>query len=429
MNIKINKTMFNEQFLELYNKDTPTQLIFGSASSGKSYSIMHFAVLWALEGRNVIIARKQQNQIRRSVFSEIKKAITNLKLNDYFKINLTDMNILSRVGFGSIVFVGVDDVDKLRSMTTPTGGSFDTVIMEEASDFTEQDVDQLVTRCRGISKFKKKLLMVFNPVSKLRMKWQWDRYFEGVWNDETDERYETDDLFICRYNYTGNKFLSSDEIYRLEDLRIRNPKFFRVYGLGKFGITGKKIFDNNYRYEDFNINEMKSMRHLQIMFGGDFGFIHKNALVMSLYDSARHKIYVFGEIGVREKTKVEFARIIKDKLSTMEVYNPLIRFDSAEPASIREMANQGLRVTQANKGQDSLRRGIDFINSNEIIIHPTCTQLFEELESLSYKKDSNGSYTEDVDDSTGDDLIASLRYAYSHIFMGTGGFQQSAVQY
>jgi phage terminase large subunit len=189
------------------------------------------------------------------------------------------------------------------------------------------------------------------------------------------------------------------------------------------------VFEGNFKLEQFDIATIRSTRGYQECMGADFGYNHKNAMVFSTYDADKHRIYVWGEIGVREKTKVEFSNIIKEKCKDLGVNNPLIRFDSAEPASIREMQQQNIRAVQAHKGPDSLRKGVDFIQSNEIIIHPSCTQLYDETNALTYKKDKMGYFTEDIDDSTGDDLVASLRYAYSHIFMATGQFKQSSVRY
>ena len=432
VNISINKKMFNDAYLELYTRDTPVQIIFGSASAGKSYSIMHWVVLWALNGRNIIVARKHQNQLRRTVFSEITKAISNLELDKYFEINKTNLTITSNIGCGAIVFVGVDDNSKLKSLTAPTlGGTLDTLVMEESDAFTEDDFDQLRTRMRGISKFPKKTLMIFNPVSKLRMQWVWDRFFEPAdWDDEVDEVYEDDTLYIKRCSYTMNKFLDSFEKANIEDARLRNPRFYRVYGLGRFGMTGKMVFDGNFKHEDFNIHEMMRKRNLTLHIGGDFGYIHKSAVVFSMYDRINRKIYVFGEIGVRGKTKTQLADIVKAKIHALGVNpNQVIYFDSAEPASIKELQMNRISATAAKKGPDSLRRSIDFIQSNEIIIHPSCPQLYSEMETLTYKKSANGEYDERIDDSSGDDLIAALRYGYSNDYMVTGGVFGAKVKY
>ena len=422
MNLTINSDMFNDQYLELYHKDTPIQLIFGSASSGKSYSMSHWIVLWAMVGRNIIVARKQQNQLRRSVFSEITKAISNLELDAYFIINKTDLTVLCKVSCGSILFVGVDDNSKLKSITAPqVGGVLDTLVMEEADAFTAEDFDQLRTRMRGISKHRKKTIMIFNPVSKLKMKWVWDRFFEPIdWQDDFDNYYEDDNIFIKRYNYLDNKFLGKDEKDAIESLKTRNPRFYRVFGEGKFGVTGKMVFDNNYKYEDFDIQSKLNDRSLTMHVGVDYGFVHKNAMVVSMYDQKNHKIYVCAEIGVRDKTKSEFANIIKRKLETYNL-QPTIQADSAEPASTKELCQHGLRVISAKKGPDSLMRSLDFLQSQEIIIHPSCTQLYSEMETLTYKKANNGEYDEKVDDSAGDDLISALRYGYSHLYMARSG--------
>ena len=64
-----------------------------------------------------------------------------------------------------------------------------------------------------------------------------------------------------------------------------------------------------------------------------------------------------------------------------------------EPKSIAELKRNGLsRAVASVKGGDSVINGIDLLKQYEIIVHPSCTCIQEELKNYTWKKDKNGNY-------------------------------------
>lgn len=414
MELLINPKIFNKKPLEkFFDNDTPNQIIFGSAGSSKSYPIFSFCVLWMLQGRSILVTRKVARTLRKSVFSEICKAISRMGLDQYFDINKTELTFICNVSNGSCLLTGLDDPEKLKSITSPKADAIDTIIHEEVTEITEEDFDLANSRMRGKSDFKKKVIMLFNPISKHH--WVYKRFFDGRWDDENDSEYVDDDLHICRLLYTDNKFLDQSEIDRIESLRDVAPKFFRVYGMGRFGITEASVF-SNYTIRPILEDDINK---LECKTGLDWGYSHKSALSISYYDPIERTIYITDEIGVKGKTRSEFIKVVKAKLVELGIFRQPVYCDTAEPASIMEARQQGINAQDAKKGQDSVKRGYDFLQSCKIIVDPRCRQTIEELETLYYEKDSNGNYKEEPV-KVGDDLIASLRYAYSPIFMVSG---------
>lgn len=420
MKIKINPDIFNKKYIPFYSDDTPTQIIFGSAGSSKSYSIFSFAALWALQGRSILVSRKVARTIRKSCFSEVVKAISRLGLIKFFDVNKTELTITSKITDGCIIFVGCDDPEKIKSITPSKGSAFDCVIFEEATEFSSDDYDLINSRMRGLSKFKKKVILLFNPISKTH--WIYKRFFDTVgWDDEVDMDYRTSDLAITRCVYQDNRFLGEEEIQRIEKLKEVSPKFYRIYGCGRFGITYATVFQNHIigGFDIANINRF------ELHCGVDFGFTHKSAFVVSLYDKVNRRIFVVAEVGLKGKTRGEFGVAVKNKIQELaktgmyNIFKPLVYCDSAEPASIREFQQMDINAVGAKKGPDSIKRSYDFLLSNQIYIHPTCTQLIEEMDTLYYEKDSNGDYKEEPIN-VNDDLIAALRYSYSNEYSSTG---------
>jgi phage terminase large subunit len=86
--------------------------------------------------------------------------------------------------------------------------------------------------------------------------------------------------------------------------------------------------------------------------------------------------------------------------------------DSSRPETISHLRKNGFpRIAPALKGSRSVEEGIEFLKSYDLIIHPRCTHLIDELTHYSYKVDSlTGQVTAVLADKD-NHLIDALRYA------------------
>ncbi len=123
INLNINSKVFNTIYLKHQLKnDNRYQIYFGGSSSGKSFSLAQRTVLDIAKGdRNYLIVRNVQSTIRRSVLNEITKAISNFKLSKFFEVNKTDMVITCTLNNRQIMFAGLDDTEKIKSITPKQG--------------------------------------------------------------------------------------------------------------------------------------------------------------------------------------------------------------------------------------------------------------------------------------------------------------------
>lgn len=123
INLNINSKVFNPIYLKHQLKNNNRyQIYFGGSSSGKSFSLAQRTILDILAGnRNYLIVRNVQSTIRRSCLNEITKAISNLKMSKYFEVNKTDMVITCTLNKKQILFCGLDDVEKIKSITPIDG--------------------------------------------------------------------------------------------------------------------------------------------------------------------------------------------------------------------------------------------------------------------------------------------------------------------
>lgn len=229
VNIRISRKVFNECYLPFLEDDSRYLAFYGGGSSGKSYFIGERSIFRAVkpERHNLLVLRNTADTNRKSTFPLLKQVISNWNLGEYFKINESDMRIVCKLTGNEIAFAGLDDVEKIKSITFASGELTD-IWVEEATECQEADINQLKVRLRG-GKSKKQMVLSFNPINIQH----WiKRHF-------IDSGLAT----VCFSTYKDNRFLTDDDRKALEDLKYSDEYTYNVYCLGKWGILGKTVFD------------------------------------------------------------------------------------------------------------------------------------------------------------------------------------------
>ena len=402
IDITVDPKVFNSAYLPYLNDDTRIQIFFGGSSSGKSVFVVGQRVVWdLLQGeRNYLILRNVARTSRQSTFNEVQKIIINWGVSDLFKINKTDMVVTCRNGYQAL-FSGLDDVEKLKSIT-PSKGVITDVLIEEATEVTTaSNIKQLNKRLRGQSKVTKRLMMLFNPIMKSH--WIFKEFFLGKFNDG-DTEYRDDRLLIRHTTYQDNAFLEPDDIYELEN--ETDPYFHAVYTLGHWGTLGDIIF-TNWHVEDLSGH---IPRYDDIRNGLDFGFSpHPMAYNRTHYDGMRKIIYIFQELHEFELTNPDIADLLRPIVG-----DELVVCDSAEPKSIRELRNLGINAVGAEKGPDSINHGIQWLKQHTIIIDQGCQETINEFQLYQFAKNKQGE-TLDKPVDRHNHHIDELRYQFEDV--------------
>lgn len=378
VDVNIKKEVFNSVYLPFLEDETRTQIFFGGSSSGKSIFVVGQRVVFdLLQGqRNYLVARNVANTSRNSTFNEVKKIIKSWNLTSYFKINKSDMKITC-VNGKQAVFVGLDDVEKLKSIT-PVQGVITDILVEEATETTETDLKQLQKRLRGKSEVKKRLTLVFNPI--MRTHWIHNTYFSGNFYDE-DTYFHDEELLILKTTYKNNlRFLEKDDISALEN--EKNEYFYNVYTLGNWGVLGDVIF-TNWKVEDFSdmVPHFDNIRN-----GLDFGYANDPAAYNRLhFDKKRKILYIFEEFHHREMTNPQLSELLKPSIKRER-----ITCDCAEPKSIQELKDNGINAVGAMKGRDSVNFGIQWLQGLNIVIDRSCQETINEFQVYQWKKNKQG---------------------------------------
>ncbi len=396
MTIKARPKYVNDAYFDYLKDDTRVQIFFGGASSGKSYFIAQRIVADTVQGRNTLVLRNVARTLRGSCWNEIVKAISKVPYKQWFTISKTEMVITATNNGAQILFSGLDDREKIKSIT-PANGVLTDIWIEEATETSYDDFKQLEKRLRGVSDHPKRITMSFNPI--FREHWIYGEFFKH-W-DESKTEYKDGGLSILKTTYLNNRFLTDDDIKALEN---EQDEYYRnVYTLGNWGVLGDVIF-RNWRVED--LSEMNTDKPL---FGLDFGFSSDPAAGVKVhYDRAQKKIYILDELHEKGMTNSQLANILKPWVG-----GHYITCDSSEPKSIKELQNLGIRAIGAKKGQDSVMHGIQWLQGHELIVDVKCQHTKNELQLYQWRKDKEGKSMR-VPEDRNNHLIDALRYCLEH---------------
>lgn len=400
ISVELYPEIFNDAYIPLLNDPTRTQIVFGGSSSGKSVFLAQRCVYDMLMGdRNYLICRQVGKTVRKSVFAEVKGVIEDWGLSKLFKINKTD-GVITCISNGyQSIFIGLDDVEKIKSIR-PEKGVITDIWIEEATETDKNTIKQLLKRQRGGSeKIAKRLMLSFNPIYKTHF--IYDDYFSKIGWTENQKIYRDDDLLILKTTYKDNKFLTTGDIKDLEN--EEDQYFYNVYTLGNWGVLGNVIFKN---WEVQDLSRMHD-QFVNRRNGLDFGFADDPAASpRTHYDKMRKNIYIFDELYERGLDNQELA------VELLNMHNrDFITADSAEPKSIVELNKAGCNVNAARKGKDSVNFGIQWIQQQHIIVDKSCINTQNELSTYKWKEDAGGNALPIPVDKN-NHLIDALRYAY-----------------
>ena len=383
------------------------RVVKGSRRSKKSKT----AALWFIHSMmthpeaNLLVVRKVYRTLKDSCFTELKWAIHRLGAQKDWKMKETPLEMTYQPTGQKIYFRGLDDPLKITSISVEIG-----VIcwmwVEEAYEIdSEEDFDTLAESMLGAlpEGLFKQITLTFNPWSDRT--WLKKRFFDAEPNP---------DLLALTTDYRCNEWLSEADRKFFEEMRLRNPRRYRVAGLGEWGISDGLVFEN-WRQEAFDKDEIRGMQNVRSIFGLDFGYVNdETALFCGLVDVKSRTVWVFDEMYRRGMSNEAIYR----EISRMGYAKECIRADCAEPKSIDRLRTLGLqRIRPARKGPDSVRSGIDALQDYCFIIHPRCMHFLTEISCYCWEKDKGGRLlNRPVDERN--HLMDAMRYAFEGVAEG-----------
>lgn len=394
MKINIHTNIFNPVYLpHLEDYSTRFLVFYGGAGSGKSHFIAQRLVYKALKDkRKILVLRKVNRTTKASTFQLLLDTLNQFGILNYCVINRTDFSITLPTG-SQFLCMGLDDPEKIKSITGLTDAW-----LEEATEFSLDDFSQVNLRVRDPKADNQEIILSLNPVSKAN--WCYLHFFAE--DPELDEFRKT--VRIVHTTYKDNPHLPEAYVQALLMMKATNEVYYKIYALGEFGSLDKLIY-NNWQKMDFDPDTIKG----QPLCGLDFGYTNDpTAFTASTLVESERRIYVFKEWGGTGYLNDAIA----DQIKEMGFAKSIICADSAEQKSIDEIKRLGIpRIRPCVKGKGSVLQGIQKLQQYELIIHPSCENVIEELENYAWKKDRQTNEYINEPAEGYDHYMDSLRYS------------------
>lgn len=363
---------------ELYEANTDgsyrTFVNQGGTSSGKTYTIMQVLFVYAMTEPNAVITICGQDlpNLKVGALRDAKTIINGSEwMREYFNVNESGSFITGRNN-SILEFKSYDNEQDAKN------GKRDYLFVNEANGIPYEIYWQLQIRTR------KRVYIDYNPSARF-----WAH----------DDVINTEGTKLIISDHRGNPFLSEEEHERIEG--IADEELWKVYARGMTGkITGLvltrwDIVDDLPPRDEWRGD----------WYGMDFGFTNDPTAL-------EHVVLAHGELFVDEviyETGLTNPEIAQKAKAAGLTRGDMIVADSAEPKSIRELANTGLWVTPSEKGKDSIAVGLDILRRYVIHFTRRSQGIIGNAKAYQWKKDRDGKRTNDPQDGN-DHGIDAIRY-------------------
>jgi phage terminase large subunit len=367
----------NSAFEFLISDENRYKVLYGGAGSGKSYSASQVEIVNLLKKKQkLLVVRKVGRTLRLSCFSLFKQLLTDMGVNH--QANKIELSITLFNG-SEIVMTGLDDPEKLKSIS-----NINRVFVEEATEITEKDFNQIDLRVRGVS--GPSITLCFNPIDVNH--WLKKRFF-----DRKDEQ-----ATVIKTTYLDNAFIDRNYKTVLSALERTDVNYYKIYCLGEWGSASKGLIFNKWDHADFKEGR-------RIIYGLDFGFSSDPAAMVRICIDDKD-LYV-QEIFYKHKLT---NRDIGELLTNLGITrSDIIYADSAEPKSIEELFRQGFNIRPVKKGADSIKYSINLVKSFHILVADSLN-LEKELNTYKWMEDKEGNAIDKPVDYM-NHAIDAMRYA------------------
>lgn len=351
---------------------------------------------------NLLVIRKTYRTLKDSCFMQLKWAIKRLRVEEWWEVKQSPLEMTYKPTGQKIFFRGLDDPLKVTSITVDHGVLCWAWLEEAYEIMNEDDFNVIDESIRGEvpEGLYKQWTITFNP-------WNENHWLKKRFFDEPDE-----DILALTTNYMCNEWLDAADLKVFEDMKKKNPRRYQVAGLGNWGIVDGLVYEN-WKEQSFTLEQVKNFKTVS---GLDFGYTNDpTAFFIGFLDQENKCLYVWDELYEKGLSN----RKIYDRLCQMGYAKERVVGDSAEPKSIDELKDLGLRIKGAEKGKDSINNGIQWIQDLTIIIHPRCINFLTEIGNYTWDKDKFGKkLNKPIDDMN--HLMDAMRYALEQYIKGSG---------
>lgn len=375
-----------EAFADLFTPERH-KAYFGGRGGGKSHSFAAALLVQASEvPLRVLCAREIQISIRDSVKRLLDDKIAAMGMGGFFDSTAAEI----RGANGSLIlFAGLrTDPEKIKSME-----GIDRAWVEEANTVSLRSIELLIPTIRK---------------SGSEIWWSWNPRHA---DDPVDAMFRGKDgpppgAVVREVSWLDNPWFSGELLAEKEwDLRRDPDKHMHIWGGSYLRRSEARVF-RNWRvgsHDEFNPPE-----GTRFYYGADWGFAtDPTALVRCWIEGRTIKVdHAVRAVGC----EIDHTPALFDRVPCSRLW-PIVA-DSARPETISWMQRNGFPAMRAaRKGAGSVEEGVSFLQSYDIIVHPRCQHLIDELTLYSYKVDQHTGEVLPILEDRENHMIDSLRYA------------------
>jgi len=333
---------------------------WGGRGSGKSHFFAEMAIEQSIMKKtDIVCVRENQKSLDQSVKKLLEMKIKDMNVGAYFEVQ--DAKIKSKAG-GIIIFQGMQayTAESIKSLE-----GYDIAWVEEAQSLSQKSLDLLRPTIRM-------------PNSELWFSWN-----PNLPSDPVDVLLRSEitppGAVVVEVNYRDNPWFPEVLQKEMEYDRSRDPDKYAHVWLGEYQRNSEARVFRNWTVEEFEARPGTIFR-----LGADWGFsVDPSVLVRCYLDGNRLYVdYEAYQVGC------EIVNLPELFMSVPESEKWPITADSARPETISYMKSHGFpRILPAVKGARSLEEGVEFLKSFDIVVHPRCQHVIDELTMYSYKTD------------------------------------------
>lgn len=355
--------------------------IQGGTSASKTISVL----LYLIDRAQVDTAPTLTSVVAESIPHLKRGAMRDFKsilmAHNYWKdANWSSVDSVYTFENGSkIEFFSADSGDKLR------GARRDRLFINEANNVAFEAFEQLEVRTREF------VICDWNPSNTF-----W-------WYDEIVGK--RDDAETIILTYKDNESCPPEIVKSIEQRRNR-PGWWQVYGLGQLGEVEGKI------YKDWDIIDTIPHEARLEKYGLDFGYSNDPTAIVAVY--RYNGGYILHEIAFQKG-------LSNRQISEILLGHPdaLIVADSAEPKSIDEIKSYGHNIIPAQKGNDSVRQGIQFVQDQRISVTKQSINIIKEYRNYLWETDRDGKMLQ-IPEHAWSHSMDAIRYALNTYYEKSG---------
>jgi len=379
---------------------------YGGRGGAKSHFFAEYLVRRCVEqpSLRVVCVREIQRSLEQSVKRLIEDKIVAMGYRGRFRTLNTSIQSSVNGSGGVIIFQGMQDhtADSLKSLE-----GYDVAWVEEAQSLSRRSLDLLRPTIR---KEGSEIWASWNPIDP---------------TDPIDEFFRGDvpppSAISVRTSWRDNPYLPQEMKDEIAWDERRDPDKKAHVWEGEYRkISEARVF-KNWRVEEF-VSESK-----RFLYGSDWGFATDPTTMVRCFfkdsrtlcvDYERYRVGLDIENtphffdGLTCEGSCDVAPTHCRRPGHGVARGEVVTADSARPETISHLQRHGYRRMRPSiKGANSVEEGIAFLQSYDIIVHPRCKNLINELTYYSYKVDQLSGVVMPILVDESNHLIDALRYA------------------